>query len=261
LRPKITAFIAVVSLLALVCPVARAAQEPRFLDDALTAQQRLVRNRPNDAGAVNDLGNLYHLGGNLVSAEEAYRRALEINPEFTPALYNLALLLQQTGERKEAKRTLDSMLELDPDHGWGHFQMGMILDASKKFDRAAAHYARAFVIDPGLMEIGRNPQILDSRLATRARAMLMAYAERMARLEAAPREYYRPDRITRLLVPEAKAAAERGRAARAKESGGKADKPSTGEQDEPKRKRRQKPKEAEADKDDNEDDTGGASRP
>ena len=136
MRRKITALIAVLAALVLTLP-AGAAQEPRYLEEALTAQQRLVRNRPNDAGALNDLGNLLQLDGDFTSAEEAYRRAVEIDPSLTAALYNLALLLQQNGERKEAKRTLETVLELEPDHGWGHFQLGMILDSSRRFDRIA----------------------------------------------------------------------------------------------------------------------------
>lgn len=203
MRRTITAFIALAAALA---GSAAAADEPRHLKDALTAQKRLVRVRPDHAGAFNDLGNLHHLDGELTLAAEAYRRAIELDPSFTPALYNLALLLQQTGEKKAAKRTLESVLELEPDHEWGHFQMGRILENSYKYNKAAHHYARAFVLDPGLMEIGRNPQILDTRVATRARAKLMAYTERMEKLEAAPRQYHQPDRITRLLVPEVRGA-------------------------------------------------------
>ena len=241
----ITAFAA---LLAVLSGGAVALEEPRHLDDAVKAQKRLVKARPNRTGAFNDLGNLLQLDGDLVGAEEAYRRAVEIDPAFTPALYNLALLLQQVGERKEAKRTLQQVLELEPRHAWGHFQMGRIFEHSRKYDKAAHHYTRAFVLEPGLMEIGRNPQILDTRLATRARAALTAYAERIERLESAPREYYNADRITRLLVPESRVdeaeTAERGKGADSAE--------------EPKSQRRQKRPKKGAGSSDAQSDTGSS---
>jgi tetratricopeptide (TPR) repeat protein len=198
-RRTITAFIAA----AVTLTGWADADEPRHLEDAIAEQQRLVSHRTNDAGAYNDLGNLLELDENFEAAEEAYRQALMIDPSYTAALYNLGLLLQQTGETKEAREALESVLELEPDHAWGHFQMGMILDGKKKFDRAAHHFTRAFVLEPELLEIGSNPQLLDTRLATVARAALQAYAQRMERLEAAPRQYNQPDRITLLLVPEA----------------------------------------------------------
>lgn len=108
------------------------------------------------------------------------------------------------------------------------------------------------------MEIGRNPQILDARLATRARAMLMAYGERMEKLEAAPREYYQPNRITRLLVPETRAAEPRRSRKPAAAEADESDDAKDAELEELKRKRerRKRLREKEAAKAADEDNTG-----
>lgn len=49
-------------------------------------------------------------------AEEALRQALAIVPAYAPAVYNLGLLLEETGRWEEARSSFQSLLERDPGH-------------------------------------------------------------------------------------------------------------------------------------------------
>ncbi len=179
--------------------------QPQFLTDAIRAQKRAANARPNDPGVHNDLGNLLALTGDMEGAEEAYRHALALAPEEADAHYNLALLLRLEGREREALRALKRAVKLDPHDAWGHYQLGVLLEERRKNSKATHHYAEAFVLDAALADFESNPQVLDSRLTTRA--MMVAYRERLARVEVAPRRYAQPKRITRLLVPEARRSA------------------------------------------------------
>lgn len=189
-----------------------AVDAPRHLDAAIRAQERRAAARPADARALNDLGNLLILDGQSERAEEAYRRALEISPDDPMLHYNLGLLLRQVGQHRAAIRELKQAVDLDSGDAWGHFQLAMLLEEKGRNTRAVDHFVQAFLIEPQLAELEVNPQLLNSRLV--ARALTVAYSERIANLENAPRQYRQPNRITRLLVPETK------RRARAQEAGG-----------------------------------------
>lgn len=179
-----------------------ALDQPRHLGAAIRSQERLTSNRPFNAGAFNDLGNLLTLAGDLERAEEAYRRALEIAPENAVVHYNLGLLLRQTGHSKGALRELKQVVELDSSDAWGHYQLGVLLEERRRNSKAVQHFAQAFILEPELAVLEVNPQLLDSKLLSRS--LTLAYTERVARLGTAPRQYQQPKRITRLLVPETK---------------------------------------------------------
>jgi tetratricopeptide (TPR) repeat protein len=69
----------------------------------------------------NDLGAAYlEAGGEgfLAKAGEEFRHALQADPEFVPAAFNLAIFYERTGLLSEARRQLERFLELDPSSEW-----------------------------------------------------------------------------------------------------------------------------------------------
>lgn len=202
-RPfALRSFFALVAALACATFVARAAVPPS-LDDALVKQKALATAHPDDPGVLNDLGNLEALAGATQAAETSYRRALELAPDDAAIHYNLGLVLAQRGDRSDAARQYRKVLALAPDHAWAHFQLGRLLEEQGLDDAAIAHYARAFALDPQLSFADVNPQIIDSRLMTRA--LLAAYGSRSP-ADVAPRLYAQPDHVAGLLLPAVPAA-------------------------------------------------------
>ena len=98
---------------------------PVNLKTAIDNQPALVAQRPTDAAAHNDLGNLLVLDGDLGGAEQAYRRAIELDPQRLTAHFNLGLLQQQRGESRAAMQSFRRVLEIDGRHAWAHYQIGM----------------------------------------------------------------------------------------------------------------------------------------
>jgi len=168
------------------------------LAKALDAQHKLTVEHPQDAGAWNDYGNLLLLAHKVDEAESAYRHAVEIDPQKTSALFNLGLLEQQKGHRKEALALYGQVTGIEPQHAWAHYQIGAIYEAEGKAEKAIDAYSRAFALDPQLAFRDVNPQVVESKLVTQA--MLKAYREG-ARSPEAPKVYDDPNRIAALLVP------------------------------------------------------------
>lgn len=181
----------------MIAVVAALAAVPPNLARALEVQRRLTVERPGDAAVFNDLGNLLQLAQRPAEAEEAYRKAVELDPQKVSALFNLGLLLQQRGEPRQALRWYRQVLEIQPEHAWAHYQVGSLYEAWGGRSRAIEHYARAFSLDPQLAFPEVNPHIVENQLVTQA--MLRAYQEGSA-VPQAPTIYDEPGRIANLMV-------------------------------------------------------------
>ena len=202
--------------------LAAIAAAPPNLPKALAAQRQLAAQHPNDAGVANDLGNLLLLAHRPDEAEAAYRRALEIDPKRTSALFNLGLLEQDKGSLKEARQHFEQVVAQEPRHAWAHYQLGAIDEAEGKKSAAVDEYARAFALDPQLAFPDVNPHVVGSRLVTES--MLRAYRE-SAMPAQAPKAYEQPGRIASILVgtPEGQdqmAGAQNGTATTPRQPGG-----------------------------------------
>lgn len=179
--------------------IARAAAvSPLSLAKALEAQQQLVAERPYDAEAHNDHGNLLVLAGRHEEAGDAYRRAIELAPSATLARFNLGVLLQQTGRFKEALAEFHHLLEIDAEHARTHYQLGMLFHSRKQRSKAVEYYARAFAYDPALTFTAVNPHFIDNELATEAILVSRRFSESPS--SEVPRLYGEPERIAGMML-------------------------------------------------------------
>jgi len=75
-----------------------------------------ARTAKSSVRVLNNYGNVLLLRNDLDGAEQQYRRALELYPEYDDAAVNLAGLLVRRGEGAEAVTILEKVLERRPDH-------------------------------------------------------------------------------------------------------------------------------------------------
>lgn len=190
-----TPFLLAASLAAGLAVVA--ATPPANLSQALEAQRRMLAERPGDAGALNDLGNLLVLAGDGPAAEDAYQRAVDAAPGHAPYHYNLGLLLLQRGRLDQALDHFQQVVELTPENAWAVYQVGAVHEKRGRRGAAVEWYGRAFRLDPELAFPDVNPHVIDSELT--AEAMLRGYRGAIAE-PSAPRYYEEPARISALLV-------------------------------------------------------------
>ena len=63
-----------------------------------------------------ELGRLYYNQGDISKAELCFTKAIEISPNYSNALYSLALIYQKQNKNKEALELFKKVLELNPDN-------------------------------------------------------------------------------------------------------------------------------------------------
>ena len=99
---------------------------------------------PDSAFLLEELGNSRHAQGLLESAISAYREALDREPGRTGALWGMGCAQASLGDHAAAAESLRQLVELKPDYGQGHHNLGRSLYELGQVDQALEAFQRAF---------------------------------------------------------------------------------------------------------------------
>lgn len=138
-----------------------------------------LRADPKSATLHNDLGALLLEKGFPKDAEREFERAINADGDYFPAWYNLGLVRASHGDEGGARRAFLATVHHKPGHAAALFQLGLIEEKLHHSDRAVKLYAKAFTINPALLDPAVNPRILDTELVHLA--LVEAYPTRHAR--------------------------------------------------------------------------------
>jgi tetratricopeptide (TPR) repeat protein len=134
------------------------------LDANITRTLEAVRQDPKSAELHNTLGALLVEKRFPADAEREFERAVNAGGRYYPAWYNLGLVRASRGDEIGARRAFSRTVDLRPGHAPALFQLGLIEEKRQHKDRAIELYAKAFSINPALLEVQVNPRIVDTRL-------------------------------------------------------------------------------------------------
>jgi superkiller protein 3 len=139
------------------------------LEQAVEEYEEAIAAHPTLAAAHNNLGGAHFAAGRFDRAADAFRRATELDADYGQAHFNLALAHIKLGREREAHAALSAalraynsageahlkagrlreaeesfrgMLQIDPDYAPAHLRLGLVLNAARRFDEAAAHLQR-----------------------------------------------------------------------------------------------------------------------
>ncbi len=99
------------------------------------AYLRAVSLDPQYADAHVNLGRLFHERGDAAAAEEHYRKALAARPDDATASFDLGVALEDLGRDIEAIEAYENAVALDPDHADAYFNLA---GACERVGRPAA---------------------------------------------------------------------------------------------------------------------------
>ena len=156
-----------------------------------------TENSDQPFGLVN-LGNFRLAEGDVAGAERAFRDAIEIDPDWTPASANLADLLRATNRDDEGETVLRAGLARQPKAAALHYALGLWLVRQQRREAALPELARAASLAPdearfalahavALEEAGRTREALAAvERGLQHRPADGALTEMRDRLRAAP---------------------------------------------------------------------------
>lgn len=96
-------------------------------------------------------GNKLYNDSLFVKAEVDYRKALELNPKSTDAMYNLGNSLLMQNKAKEAMEQFDAVTRIEKDKGKlarAYHNMGVILQSSKQYPQCIEAYKQSLRNNP-----------------------------------------------------------------------------------------------------------------
>jgi len=146
----------------------RGSTTPWFEDKLLIELSNLHRN----SRTYLDNGRTAFERGDLQSAAENYRLALESNPADATTHLALSWVLELLGKTREASEQIDLSLELDPDSAKAHYSKARMLGEAGNDTQAAEHYLMAIAGDPQ----AEPPKVLLANLRMRQKQFAKAVA-------------------------------------------------------------------------------------
>ncbi|MCP4642795.1 MAG: tetratricopeptide repeat protein [bacterium] len=119
-----------------------------LLSKAEEAYRKAIAIRPDWAMAHNALGIVLHGQGRLEEAEASFRTAIDLAPGWSRPYNDLAVLFRLSDRMAEAEEFALKALELDPDNVATHNNYGNLLLATDRLDDAEDAYLRAIELQP-----------------------------------------------------------------------------------------------------------------
>jgi tetratricopeptide (TPR) repeat protein len=117
--------------------------------EAVQAYHQAIQRDPGFYDAYYNLGSAASQAGELETALSAYETALALNPESADARYNFALVLNQAGFPLDASQELQKILAAHPNENRAHLALGnLYAQQLAQADKARAHYLKVLETDP-----------------------------------------------------------------------------------------------------------------
>jgi Flp pilus assembly protein TadD len=111
---------------------------------------RALQLKPDDPTLICDAGYCQYLQDRLDMAEALFRQALEIDPHHEAALNNLALVLGERGDDKEAF----ALFRQNGTEARAHTNMGFVYTRRGEIEKAKTAFSRALSLDPQMIVAG-----------------------------------------------------------------------------------------------------------
>ena len=108
-------------------------------EQARDAYRRALELNPDHVPARVNLGRLLHERKQVKLAEVHYRLALAGEPDNTTALFNLGVALEDLGRLDEAAQTYETAVRCEPKHADAHFNLARLYERQGKKAAAIRH--------------------------------------------------------------------------------------------------------------------------
>lgn len=130
-------------------------------EGAVGTYQDVVRLRPRDARAWNNLGSALDDLGRLEEALSAYDSSIALDPGYAPAHNNRGVTLDKMGEGALAAKAFEKAIAIDPGYAAPHNNLGAWYYEIGDRKAAARSWARAAELDPSYVSPLVNNAVLD----------------------------------------------------------------------------------------------------
>ena len=111
---------------------------------------------PNNALLYNLLGLLWANANDMGPAEEAFKKAIELDNSLLSAYMNLAKVYHKTGKLDQAVKEYEALLAKDPTVIQASMLLGMIYESQKQYDKAMVRFETILKTNPNFAPAANN---------------------------------------------------------------------------------------------------------
>jgi tetratricopeptide (TPR) repeat protein len=117
-------------------------------DRAEEAYEKAVALDPSLSNALTNLGNLCYRRGQVERAQRYYERALKVDADQPEAYYNLGFLHLERAEPAAAAERFREAIDRDPGFADAHFNLAMAYEEMGEHPSARAHWETYLALEP-----------------------------------------------------------------------------------------------------------------
>lgn len=126
------------------------------LVEMLDGARALVKEAPNTPVLWNLIGIANCELEQFATSEDSFEKAISLAPEFSDAHFNLGIVLQAQGKFDRAANSYRRTLSLNSGHPGAHNNLGALLQAQGQVPSAIEHYRRALQLEPRFVDAHEN---------------------------------------------------------------------------------------------------------
>eukprot|EP00002_Diphylleia_rotans_P025971 TRINITY_DN5152_c0_g1_i1.p1 TRINITY_DN5152_c0_g1~~TRINITY_DN5152_c0_g1_i1.p1 ORF type:complete len:423 (-),score=95.99 TRINITY_DN5152_c0_g1_i1:350-1618(-) len=136
--------------------LASALHKNSLMEEAIAHYEEALKIEPNYVPALNNLGLIWEIRGDINKARENYERAVQISPRDERAQCNLGNIYYRLGRLEEALQCYSSVISLNRENAIVWNYQGLIYTDQKQYDRAIGCFQNALRLRPDLIMVHEN---------------------------------------------------------------------------------------------------------
>ena len=124
--------------------------------DAEDNFRKAIELKPDFFQAQMNLANTLNELNKFYESEEIYKKVIKLKPNYEKGYFNLGSLQQELGKFKEAEENFNKAIELKPDFFHAYMNLGSVLKKLYKFNEAENIYKKAIELKPNFEKAYNN---------------------------------------------------------------------------------------------------------
>lgn len=152
MKNKYLAYIAVISFLASSCGTAQKQVKSGIQAKPEAQEETISDDDKNEFEYTFIEGLKQKMIGNQQAAVTLFSKCLEINPNSSSAMFELAKIHSSSGDQTSSALLLEKAINLSPENKWYKILLAQIYQQGKQYKKAADLYQQLHTLDPENME-------------------------------------------------------------------------------------------------------------
>jgi tetratricopeptide (TPR) repeat protein len=152
MKNNIIAMLAVISLLTVSCASVKKQVKPAAKAPQPTQETVLSEDEKNEFEYTFIEALKQKMIGNQTAAMALFSKCLEINPNASSAMFEMAKIHSSNGDQTSATLLLEKAMQLEPENKWYKVLLAQIYQQGKQYEKAANLYQQLYAADPENLE-------------------------------------------------------------------------------------------------------------